>query len=152
MILLDTDHASVLKYRDTARYNRLAARLAGVIDEPIGVTIITVEEQMRGWLAAIAKERQSRRQVGPYRELARLFEFFADFEITPFDNAAADRFDQFNRIRISSADRKIAAIALANGALLLTANRRDYEQVAGLRFENWMDEPPAAGGGAAGRG
>lgn len=23
--------------------------------------------------------------------------------------------------------------------LLLTANRRDYEQVPGLRFENWMD-------------
>jgi tRNA(fMet)-specific endonuclease VapC len=39
-------------------------------------------------------------------------------------------------------DKKIAAIAIANKALLLTANRRDYEQIPGLRFENWMDEPP----------
>lgn len=142
MILLDTDHASVLKYPDTARCTRLVARLALVGDEPIGVTIITVEEQMRGWLASIAKERKAKRQVGPYRELARLFDYFSEFEIVPFDDAAADQFDQFNRIRISTADRKIAAITIVNNALLLTGNRRDYEQIPGLRFDNWMDEPP----------
>jgi len=36
-------------------------------------------------------------------------------------------------------DLKIASIALANDALLLTANRKDFEQVPGLRFKNWMD-------------
>lgn len=41
-------------------------------------------------------------------------------------------------------DKKIAPIAIANNALLLTANRRDFEQVPGLRFDNWMAEPPAA--------
>jgi len=30
-------------------------------------------------------------------------------------------------------------ILIVNNALLLTANRRDYEQVPGLRFDNWMD-------------
>lgn len=101
---------------------------------------------MRGWLSAVAREREAKRQVAAYRELGSLFDFFADFEIAPFDDAAVERFEQFNRIRMS--DRKIAAIALANDALLLTANRRDYELVTGLRFENWMDEPsgpPAAG-------
>jgi tRNA(fMet)-specific endonuclease VapC len=38
-------------------------------------------------------------------------------------------------------DRKIAAIALANNALLLNANRKDFEKVPGLRFDNWMDNP-----------
>ena len=66
MILLETDHVSVLKYRGTERCDRLAARLAMVADEVIGTTIITVEEQMRGWMASISKERQIRRQVGPY--------------------------------------------------------------------------------------
>ncbi len=98
---------------------------------------------MRGWMAAIAKERQPRRQIGPYRELAGLFEFFAEFVIAPFDDAAVSLFEQFARIRIGTMDKKIASVALANNALLLTANRRDYEQISGLRFENWVDPPPA---------
>ena len=32
-----------------------------------------------------------------------------------------------------------ACIAMANNALLLTANRRDFEKVQGLRFENWLE-------------
>jgi tRNA(fMet)-specific endonuclease VapC len=38
---------------------------------------------------------------------------------------------------------KIACIALVHDALLLRANRQDFEQVPGLRFENWLDDPPA---------
>jgi tRNA(fMet)-specific endonuclease VapC len=89
--------------------------------------------------SAIAKERQARRQVYAYRELESLFRFFAAFEILSFDEAGAEVFDQLGRVRIGASDRKIAAIAIANHALLLTANRRDYEQVPGLKFENWMD-------------
>lgn len=68
----------------------------------------------------------------------RLFDFFSQFEILPFDEKAAEIFEGFGRIRIGSMDRKIAAIAIANNALLLTANKRDYENIPGLRFENWM--------------
>ena len=144
MILLDTDRLRVLRGEPSTRRTRLVTRLAAAGGETVGTTIVTVEEQMRGWLAAVAKERKARRQVHPYGELARLFEFFADYEIVRFDNAAADLFDTFGAIHIGSLDRKIAAIAVVNDALLLTANRRDYEQVPGLRFENWLDEPPAA--------
>ena len=139
MILLETDHLSVLKYSGSERCTRLTARLAMVADEVIGTTIITVEEQMRGWMASISKERQVHRQVGPYRELMGLFDFFSQYEILPFDEKSAKIVEGFSRIRIGSMDRKIAAIAIANNALLLTANRRDYERVPGLRFENWMD-------------
>jgi tRNA(fMet)-specific endonuclease VapC len=139
MILLDTDHVTALKYQDTERYRRLTARLANVGDELVGVTVITVEEQFRGWLAAVAKERQPQRQVRPYDELIGLFEFFSAFEIVRFDPAAADRYDTFGAIRVSAMDKKIAAIALVNNALLLTANRRDFEQFPGLRIDNWMD-------------
>ncbi len=30
-------------------------------------------------------------------------------------------------------------VSLVHDALLLTANRSDFEQVPGLRFENWLD-------------
>jgi len=141
MILLDTDHLSVLEIPDSQRRSRLVSRLALSGDDDIGTTIITVEEQMRGWLASIAKERQPARQVRSYRRLAGLFAFFQQFHLALFDEGCANLFDTFNAIRIGSPDRKIAAIAITNNALLLTANRRDFERIPGLRFENWMDEP-----------
>jgi tRNA(fMet)-specific endonuclease VapC len=78
MIVLDTDHVSVLKYSEHPRAKHLAAKLeARPVGEAIGLTIVTVEEQMRGWLAAVAKERRPHRQVLAYLELQRLFEYFS---------------------------------------------------------------------------
>ena len=88
---------------------------------------------------SIAKERQALRQVRSYSRLAHLFQFIGGFEIAKFDESAARQFDSYSAIRISQPDRKIAAIAVAQNALLLTANRRDFELIPGLRFENWLD-------------
>ncbi len=76
-----------------------------------------------------------------YRELSSLFSFFAVFPIAPFDQAAVDLFDSLRaaRLRIATRVLKIAAISLAANALLLTANRRDFEKVTGLKFMNWLD-------------
>ena len=142
MILLDTDHVTLLKYPASERGARLAQRLDALpAEEVVGVAIVTVEEQMRGWLAAIAKERTARRQVTAYRELANLFDFFAAFFLALFDEQAADQFDLLRsaKLRLGTMDLKIAAIALVNHALLLSANRRDFEQVPGLRVENWLE-------------
>jgi tRNA(fMet)-specific endonuclease VapC len=142
MILLDTDHLSLLKYPDSERGARLNDRLHNQPPaEVVAISIVSVEEQMRGWLAAIAKERQARRQVFAYAELARLFDYFRAFTIVPFDERAADRFDNLRgtRIRLGTMDLKIAAVALVNQSLLLSANRRDFEQVPGLRVENWLE-------------
>lgn len=142
MILLDTDHVTVLKYAEGERGARLVERLqAAPPDEAVAVPIVAVEEQMRGWLAAIAKERDARRQVFGYRELARLFEFFGAFSIVLFDEAAVDQFETLRtaKIRLGTMDLKISAIALVNDALLLSANRRDFEKVPGLRVENWLE-------------
>ena len=96
---------------------------------------------MRGWLAVIARENQANRQVHGYRELGWLFEFFGAFEVVPFDEAAARRFDDLRAraLRLGTMDLKIAATALVHDALLLSANRRDFERVPGLRVENWLD-------------
>ncbi len=79
--------------------------------------------------------------MAAYRELSSLFEWFATFLIAPFDQVAADLFDllQSARVRIATRDLKIAAISLTSNALLLTANRIDFEKVPGLRFENWFE-------------
>jgi tRNA(fMet)-specific endonuclease VapC len=142
MILIDTDHATFLKYPDSERGRRLIDRLNAVpSSEVVGVAIITVEERMRGWLAVIAKERSALRQVAGYRELARLFEFYHEFEIVPFEEDAARKFEDLRsqKLRLGTRDLKIAATALVNDALLLSANRRDFDRVPGLRVENWLD-------------
>lgn len=110
MILLDTDHVSVLKYPGTERHVRLMGRLDAAAVETIGTTIITVEEQMRGWLAAVARERDPSRQVGAYLELGRLLEFFRGFYLALFDEQAASRLGELRsaRVRIGTMDLKIA--------------------------------------------
>src|SRR5438876_12065420 len=125
MILIDTDHVTFLKYPESERGQRFIQRLTAVPpSEVVGVAIVTVEERMRGWLAVIAKEKAALRQVTGYRELAKLFEFYQEFEIVPFDEAAARQFDDLRsqRLRLGTMDLKIAATALVQNALLLTAN------------------------------
>ena len=98
---------------------------------------------MRGWLAVIAKVKKALRQVVGYRELAVLFEFYQEFEIMPFDVAAARRFDDRRRQKpgIGSRDLKIAATALVNDALLLSVNRTDFERVPNCGSRTgWTDE------------
>jgi tRNA(fMet)-specific endonuclease VapC len=142
MILIDTDHVTFLKYPESERGRRFIERLNAVPkSELVGVAIVTVEERMRGWLAAIAKERTAVRQVVGYRELALLLAFYQEFEIVPFDEAAAQQFEDLRgqRLRLGTMDLKIAATALVHNALLLSANQRDFERVPGLRVENWLD-------------
>lgn len=141
MILLDTDHLTVLKYSDSDRYARLHGRLLAAAPERIGTSIVNVKEQMRGWLSAIAKERTLQRQINAYRELTDLFDFFAKFDILSLSLEAVELFQGFRTsgIKIGTMDLKMACIAVANQALFLTANRRDFEKVPGLRFENWLE-------------
>ena len=59
MILLDTDHATFLKYPESERGRRLIERLQSLPpSEVVGVAIVTVEERMRGWLSSPRKKRQ----------------------------------------------------------------------------------------------
>ena len=97
MILLDTNHVSVLRMPPSGSRIRLLERMTGTQDQRLGIPIVVIEETMRGWLAAVAKEPHARRQVAAYRELSTLFGFFAAFTIIPFDQAAADQFDAHNR-------------------------------------------------------
>lgn len=140
MILIDTDHLTVLARTADARHPALVDRLAATGDQTVGITVVSVEEQLRGWLSLIAKRRDVAEQVGPYARLAKLVGFLNAWPIVQFDEAAADAFSRLRRrkIRIGTQDLKIASIALTNDALLLTANAQDFGLVPGLRFEDWL--------------
>ena len=110
------------------------------VDE-YAVAIATVEEQLRGWLAEIRRHDDLDRQIVPYAKLQRQVESLGNWMILPWDAEAAELFRNFRRqgIRIGTMDLKIACIVLAYDATLLTRNTRDFSQVPGLRFENWLD-------------
>jgi tRNA(fMet)-specific endonuclease VapC len=103
---------------------------------------VSLEEQMRGWLAAIHRAPDVRRQVTYYSRLVDLVRFYANWRILPFDDQAAEEFQRLRRerVRIGTMDLKIASIVLVHDATLLSANLRDFGQVPGLRVEDWIGE------------
>lgn len=56
MYLLDTDHMSLLD-RGGLVGSVLQARLQAIPPDDVATTIITYEEQVRGWIARIARLR-----------------------------------------------------------------------------------------------
>jgi tRNA(fMet)-specific endonuclease VapC len=138
MHILDTDHLSVLQESTLSEAGRnVTRRLRETNFKRPNVTIISLEEQFRGWMAVVAKQRTARRQVNPYRRFQELFTFLQEFNIVAFDDRAADRFESIRGLSIGAMDLKIAAICLVNDATLLTRNSRDFSKVPGLKFEDW---------------
>jgi tRNA(fMet)-specific endonuclease VapC len=112
----------------------------GASGQEVATTIITVEEQFRGWLAEIHRLTDPHRQIPAYEHRHRRVDFFAAWTVLPWDADAADRFVGYRRdgVRIGTLDLKIACIALAHDAILLTRNTTDFAKVPNLRFENWL--------------
>lgn len=138
MYLLDTDHISALQ-RGGESARRLALRLAEDPSQEVAVTIVSYEEQTRGWLAYIARATTVQEQVAALRRLRQHLEDYCAVPLIDFDMKAAQIFQQLQtaRVRIGTMDLKIAAIALANDAILLTRNASDFRRVPGLRIEDW---------------
>jgi len=141
MILLDTDHLSVLVDRRHFRHTRLQERIRDSIDQDLAIPIVSAEEQLRGWLAQIHRLHDFSKQVPAYGRLAQLIDFLSRWQVIPFVPLAADQCRLIRRqgVRIGSQDLKIAAIAIINDALLLSANLRDFRQVPELMVESWLD-------------
>ena len=136
MYILDTDQVSLLQRRVGAASERLRFRLVSV--QHI-TTIITYEEQMRGWLTWIAQARSLTQQIERYAMLERMITSYAEISLLGFTRAAADEFERLQKLRlhIGTMDLKIAAIALAHNATLLSRNLKDFRKVPGLQVEDW---------------
>ena len=139
MVVLDTDHMSALEWGGGAAGQRLIARLDIEPLSGAATTIITFEEQTRGWLSVLARARSLDEQVDAYRRLKRLLDNYLKIRVLDFDAGAAIEFRRLHRLRlrIGTMDLKIAAITLAHDAILLSRNLKDLRRVPGLRVEDW---------------
>ncbi len=139
MLILDTDSLSIIQQRVGVAYARLVARLPAADPQSVFVTIITFEEQMRGWLTYVARARSSEQQVTAYARLHAYLRDFSRRQILDFDAQTASQYRLLvqSKIRIGTMDLRIAAIVLTHGATLLSRNLTDYRKVPGLQVEDW---------------
>jgi tRNA(fMet)-specific endonuclease VapC len=140
MIVLDTDHISLLQHRDSPRAEVLRQRVLALPTDEVAVTAATVEEQARSWISLIGRYSDVRQQVAYYARFVAMFRFFATWQILPFDQRAAEEFRRLRseRVRIGATGLKIAAITLVHAATPVSGNLRDFDRVFGLRVENWL--------------
>lgn len=137
MLVLDTDALSLVQNGGPAA-KRLQERIATSGETPF-VTVVTMEEQFRGRLAACASA-STPEEYAVASHLSRLtFEDYVGRNLLDFDDRAAAEFKRLKqlKIRIGTMDLRIASIVLANSATLISRNLRDYEKAPGLRVEAW---------------
>ena len=133
--VLDTDHLT-LHFRGHRQVRR---KLSLIAPEEIATTVISAEEQLRGRLAQIRKASVNTDLAVAHGKFRRAIYDLAKLNILEFDSAAIAIFEDLKRQRpqLGSQDLRIAAIALANTAIVITRNRIDFGQVPGLTIEDW---------------
>lgn len=144
MLILDSDHLRVLRIPGPAS-DRLANRLVSD-GRTVATSIINVHEGINGYLALINRASTALAKVDSYANLRLLLYYFASWDIRPFDAVAASQLESLRSVcecrRINTMDLQIAAVALCNDALLLSANRQHFDVVPGLKVDNWLLDPP----------
>lgn len=138
MYILDTDHLSLLEWNN-AESLILQIRLEKVQHELLNTTIVNYEEQMRGWMERVARANDRQNLLSSYSRLELHIKTFAGIPLLSFSTKAADIFESLQKakIRIGAMDLKIAAIALANDATVLTRNVAHFGKVPNLKVEDW---------------
>ena len=135
LYILDTDHISLLQ-RDNAQ---VKANLASIDEQKRAVTVITVVEQIQGWLAFIRRAKKEADAARGFERLRQAMAFYLTIQVLPYDAAAVAEFERLrrNKIRIGTQDLCIASIALSRNATVLTRNMRDFSHIPGLKMEDW---------------
>lgn len=139
MIILDTGSLSIFDREKYLETSVLRKKLIQFPPEDIFTTIITFEEQMRGWMSYLAKCKTIEQQIFAYERLNQFLENYRKIQIVKFDEKSAKVFQQLksNKIRIGTMDLKIASIAIANEAILVSRNLKDFEKVPDLTVQDW---------------
>jgi tRNA(fMet)-specific endonuclease VapC len=137
MYLLDTDHLSLIQ-RGTAAGRSILLRLTNE-NVPLATTIVTYEEQTRGWLDFISRAKTIEMQRGAYQFLSQHQLNYRTIDVIAFDDAAIAEYQNLRKTypRLGKMDLKIAAIAISRSAKLLTRNQRDFGQITMLQSEDW---------------
>lgn len=138
MILFDSDIVTHFSYGNA----NIRRKIEQAGDDPLSIAVITRNEVLLGRAASLLKaanEQELRKAVERLRQTEAML---SDFLIVEIDEKAIEQFGRLlkqKNLKMRRPDMLIACIALANDALLVTRNTKDYKNVNGLRMENWVD-------------
>jgi len=139
MYYLDTDTLT----RAHGGNRQIASRIRQVGEENVGTTVITAIEILRGRHEFLLKASNGAELLRAQQLLDFSQELLQDNEIAPIDPQAASEFDRLRQLKklkaIGRRDLLIGCVALAHRATLVTRNVKDFQQIPGLKVENWID-------------
>ena len=145
MYILDTNIMTfVLKYPN--RYPHLKERISRERYEDIWVSVITVDEVIRGAYKLRdnpPRERRGNPQTNVascYRLLSKTVMEFGQYQILTYDEEDMMIFAAFTpevQRAAGKEDRQIAATAIRHGFTVITQNRDDFEAIPNCRHDDW---------------
>ncbi|HEY8748432.1 MAG TPA: type II toxin-antitoxin system VapC family toxin [Tepidisphaeraceae bacterium] len=143
IFILDTDILSLLGHDDSPEAPRIRRHIAELpVDDSVATTIINYEEQMRGWMALVARAKSMNDEIQTYSRLLKHLQTFRRINVLSYDQSATaiEQRLKAGKLKIGAMDLKIASIAIASNAILITRNLADFRNVTELRTEDWSVE------------
>jgi tRNA(fMet)-specific endonuclease VapC len=135
LFVLDTDILT-LYYRGDPT---VVYRVDGHAPVELAISVMTVDEQLTGWYTLARQARQPVDVARAYKHLGEAVVRLAKWPILPYSETAIAQVEILKglRLNVRLMDLRIAAIALENGAVVVSRNVRDFGRVPGLRVEDW---------------
>src|ERR1700744_3533758 len=98
--ILDTDHFTLSVLPDSPEYARIHSRALELThDDDFATTIITYEEQTRGWLGFARKSLNVQHQIRACAGLKRNLQNYLNFPVLDFDQPAAEQFEHIQSLK-----------------------------------------------------
>ena len=137
---LKTFDTNIVSYYQRGSEN-IVVRFDSVPLPSRSIGIVTVQEQLDGWSDAIRNAKTDFSLAYAYQRLAETVQFYADKRILPYNEAAIAEYRKLSalKLNVAKADLRIAAIAIAHDAVVVTQNARDFARIPGLIVESWDD-------------
>lgn len=104
----------------------------------------TLDTVVTTWVTACELYYGAAKSDAPQANRAVVDEFLATLTVCGLDRPASRRFGEVKALLqergegLADADLLIAAVALAQGAVVVTGNRRHYERIPGVDIEDWI--------------
>ncbi len=137
--LLDTDHISFLQRRSGLEFSNLTVRISQHSPADFALSIVSFHEQVLGAHTFINRAQTKADIIRGYTLLLETLQGFSVAPVCPLTSEAIAIFDELRvqKIRVSTMDLRIAAIAISQNLVLLTRNVSDFSKVPGLTTDDW---------------